>query len=293
MKRLLSCTRHCIPNGAAPFICLHTIYRLRDKKQCEIFVFLYTFRKKVCTFSVTFNTIYMGVGTFFLQMLYLSRLFRKGGCFMRKRVKYLLACTFAIALLLGLMPLAQAEPITCEILSFRFTLDGQCKHAMIDNESSPGIITIVVPGGADIKTQMLTPEIELPLGASILPPANEPQDFSKLVRYTVSIWDREQPVTREYIVRVMESKPATARVVSGFSINGVQGIVNEFNKTILVALDKNTDFTNLTPAITHYGVSISPSASEAMDFSSPVRYTIVMENGAMETYTVVVTADTE
>lgn len=212
---------------------------------------------------------------------------------MKKRVKYLSVLALAVVLLVCLMPLAQAEPIECEILSFRFTFKGQSKLAMIDNESQPGVITIVAPYGTDIKTQLLTPEIELPLGASILPPANEPQDFSKLVHYTVSIWDREQqqPVTREYVVRVMESKPVGNQVMKSFSINGVQGVINEFNKTILVELAEGTNVKSLAPVIEHNGVSIAPFSGAAMDFTSPVVYTVEMENGVTEAYTATVTTE--
>lgn len=181
----------------------------------------------------------------------------------------------------------------CEILSFSFTFGGQRKYAKIDNEGNPGIITIVAPEGTDLRTQALTPQIELPLGASIYPPADEPQDFSMLVRYTVSIWASGVPVTKEYLVRVAESKAAYTPVIQSFSINGQAGVVNELNKTILVELPAGANLRALAPEIAHTGTGIQPPAGEPRDFTQPVVYEITMQNGRTHRYTVHIYVMTE
>lgn len=205
---------------------------------------------------------------------------------MKLRIRNLVLLAVAFTMMLGLTPLASADPVECEILTFSFAASGQTKHAMIDNSGEPGLITIVAPDGVDLKNQKLVPQITLPLGASINPPASEPQDFSQLVRYTVSIWDAEQPQTKEYLVRVTQGKHEAKRAINSFTLGGYEGIVNELNKTILVDVPVGFDISALAPAISHNGESILPAVDAKQDFAQPVSYEITMANGSKETYTV-------
>lgn len=207
---------------------------------------------------------------------------------MKMRVRNVLLLAVAFAMMLGLTPLASADPVECEILAFSFAFQGLTKHATIDHSEETGIITIIAPEGMDLKAQALVPQIELPLGASISPPASEPQDFSQIVRYTVSVWDAQAPQTREYLVRVSQGKTTAPRVITGFSLNGYEGIVNELNKTILVDVPAGTDISAMHPAVTHNGAAIAPHTAYAQDFSKPVTYTITMRDGSEEAYTVLV-----
>lgn len=212
---------------------------------------------------------------------------------MHVHIRNILLIAIALTFTLSLVPMAQAEPVECEILSFSFTFGGQRKYAKIDNEGNPGIITIVAPEGTDLRTQALTPQIELPLGAVIDPLADEPQDFSMLVRYTVSILACEKPVTKEYIVRVAESKAAYTPVIQSFAVDGHEGVVNELNKTILLELPAGTNLRALAPKIAHSGADIQPPANAKQDFTQPVTYEIAMENGRVHRYTVHIHVTTE
>lgn len=207
---------------------------------------------------------------------------------MKRRIRNLALLAVAFTMMLGLTPLASADPVECEMLAFSLTASGQTKHAVIDNAAEPGLVTIVAPDGVDLKTQKLIPEITLPLGASVSPPAGEPQDFSQLVRYTVSIWDSEQPQSREYLVRVTPGKSETKRALNSFSLLGCEGIVNELNKTILVDVPAGTDLSAAAPVISHNGESIFPAPETKQDFAVPVSYTVTLANGEKETYTVLV-----
>ena len=60
--------------------------------------------------------------------------------------------------------------------------------------------------------------------------------------------------------------------------------------TITLTVPYGTDMENLTPAITHTGVSVSPPAGVPNDFSEPnVEYTVTAANGSTKTYRVTVT----
>lgn len=205
---------------------------------------------------------------------------------MKRQIRNLVLLAVAFTMMLGLTPIASADPVECEMLAFSLAASGQTKHALIDHSDTPGLVTIVAPDGVDLKTQKLVPEITLPLGASISPPASEPQDFSQLVRYTVSIWDAETPQTREYLVRVTPGKSETKKVLNSFSIKGCTGIVNELNKTILVDVPTGTDISAVAPSISFNGEGITPAPEVKQDFAQPVAYEITMANGEKETYTV-------
>ena len=56
---------------------------------------------------------------------------------------------------------------------------------------------------------------------------------------------------------------------------------------ITVTLPNGTDLTSLAPVITISGAkSISPASGATVDLSSPVTYTLTLEDGTTKTYTV-------
>ena len=82
---------------------------------------------------------------------------------------------------------------------------------------------------------------------------------------------------------------STAKEITAFSLptNPVaNGIINETAKTINVTVPYGTNVTCLTPTVTHTGVSYTPT--EAINFSSPVTYTVTAEDGSTQNYIVTV-----
>ena len=77
---------------------------------------------------------------------------------------------------------------------------------------------------------------------------------------------------------------SSAKDIASFRLNGVDGAISGSN--ITVVLPTGTDVTNLTPAITHTGVSISPTGPQ--DFMTPVTYTVSAQDGSTRDYTVTV-----
>ena len=81
-------------------------------------------------------------------------------------------------------------------------------------------------------------------------------------------------------------------VVSGitaFSIDGVQGIVDNAANTISVVMPYGTDVTKLIPIISGNNIaSISPVSGEMVNFTNSVRYTVTLTDGTVKYYTVTV-----
>ena len=139
-------------------------------------------------------------------------------------------------------------------------------------------IEITVPHGTDVTS--LEPII-VHTGVSISPTG--PQDFSSEVTYTVIAADGSEQVYR-VSVTVAESGTKAITALSFPALNNVNGVIDETTHTITITVPHGTDVTSLTPAITHTGASISPTA--AQDFSSPVSYTVRAADGSRQVYRV-------
>ena len=89
-----------------------------------------------------------------------------------------------------------------------------------------------------------------------------------------------------------ETAATTSTGITGFSINGVAGAVNNTTNTITITMPRGTDVTKLTPVIATNGVkSLTPGSGETVDFTNSVTYTAAMEDGSSKTYTVTVYVD--
>ena len=89
-----------------------------------------------------------------------------------------------------------------------------------------------------------------------------------------------------------ETAATTSTGITGFSINGVAGAVNNTTNTITITMPRGTDVTKLTPVIATNGVkSLTPGSGETVDFTNAVTYTAAMEDGNSKTYTVTVYVD--
>jgi hypothetical protein len=88
---------------------------------------------------------------------------------------------------------------------------------------------------------------------------------------------------------------ATAKALTGYSLAGVAGVINEAGKTISVTLPSGTAVTALIATFTTSGASVKiggtvqASATTANNFTSPVAYIVSDANALTATYTVNVT----
>ena len=89
--------------------------------------------------------------------------------------------------------------------------------------------------------------------------------------------------------------PASSlKAITSFSLEGVDGTINEAAKTISVSLPYDTEVKNLvatfatTGASVRVGATTQISGTSANDFTNPVVYTVTAANGTTQDYTVVV-----
>jgi hypothetical protein len=159
-----------------------------------------------------------------------------------------------------------------------FTLAGQ---AATINEGA-GTIAVTVPYGTDITS--IAPVITH-TGASVDPADNVAQDFTSPVVYTVTA---ANGTTKNYTVTVSVAS-STAKAITGFTLAGQTGTIDEAAGTIRVTVPDGTAITSIAPAITYTGAGIDPAIGVPQDFLGPVVYTVTAANGTTKNYTVTVT----
>ncbi len=176
-----------------------------------------------------------------------------------------------------------------EITAFSFAEDAEV--AVIDSENAT--VTSVVSYQTE-SLNGLVPTIAISDYATIAPASGVAQDFTGPVTYTVTAEDGT--TTKEWTVNV--SKVATAssaKDILSFSFSGQQGesVINPENHTVLAYAAWNYDFANnITPTITvSPQATIYPVSDSAINFATPVTYTVTAEDESTQEWTVTIIND--
>jgi hypothetical protein len=166
-----------------------------------------------------------------------------------------------------------AVMISCEKDSTPLDLDKPVKitefkigdrQGIIDNENARVLVTL--PAGT-LDITALTPQVSVSEGAKVEPASGTTVDFTDSVAYRVYNGN----VYQNYWVRVEVLKAA----ITGFTINGTEGLIDDVAHTIDVPLPLDTDLTNLVPHIEVTPEStVVPASGVAQDFTNPVTYTV-------------------
>ena len=131
-------------------------------------------------------------------------------------------------------------------------------------------------------------------GSKLSPASGIAVDFSNPVTYTVTAQNKS---TREYtvIVTVEPEILSTEKSLTSFSFQKADNptLAEDISATIsgqLIActLPAGTSLTALKPTIGHTGNIVNPASGTANNFTSPVTYTIIAEDGSQADYTVTV-----
>lgn len=180
------------------------------------------------------------------------------------------------------------EPATKLITSFSFSFANNNSfltkdaYGVIRNDS----VVVGLPEGTVITTLKATFTFK---GISIDPDPAEARDYSTPVRYTVTGSDG---TIKTYLVVIKFL--STAKNITSFIFKSadnpsvskdVVGIIG--NDTIKMVFTSVLDLTSFTPTIVHTGKKIYPADEIAVNFSKPVTYGVVAEDGSAKYYTVI------
>lgn len=134
-----------------------------------------------------------------------------------------------------------------------------------------------VPYGTDLT--ILVPTLGVSTGATISPASDVATDFSSSVTYTVTAQDGIS--TQDWVVSI-QVLPNTAAEITSFDIPELATPVTIDNllSTVDGMVPYGTVLTALVPTIeVSTGATINPPSGTANDFSSPVTYTVMAEDG--------------
>ena len=155
----------------------------------------------------------------------------------------------------------------------------------VDEDSK--IVVLDFPAGTDVSH--LTPNIIVSTYATIEPESGVPQDFTNPVYYKVTAMNG---TTTQYMVEAVVHDADNEKSILSFTIDGVEGDINEIAKTVSLVMPGGTDVTELVPTIVvSEGATVNPASGEAQDFTHPVTYTVTAQNGTTAEYTVSVVVE--
>lgn len=161
-----------------------------------------------------------------------------------------------------------------EILSF--SISEQTGPATIDNVFH----TVIVEASYGTDLSSITPIIGLAPGASINPGSGIPTDLTSPKIYTVTAQDG---ITKQdYIIVAMTSPVSTETDILSFVMTEEVGpaIIDELWHTVSIEVPYGTDVTALTPTILISDrATILPGNGVAGDFTAPLTYTVLAEDG--------------
>ena len=185
-----------------------------------------------------------------------------------------------------------------EITSFRVQAVGEWYNGVVDNAKS----TITVTGVDDSKltsTKLVT-DIEF-TGKTCSPTSGIAVDFANAATFTLG--GDNDLASRTYTVTVLNKsgQPISAKggggndtlatstaKITGFSVLGVDGVIDQSAGTITVKLPVGTNVTAVAPVVTvPAGAVVSPVSGEVVNLTSPLTYTVTL-GAESKSYTVTV-----
>lgn len=185
-----------------------------------------------------------------------------------------------------------------EITSFRVQAASEWYNGVIDNAKS----TITVTGVDDSKltsTKLVT-DIEF-TGKTCSPTSGIAVDFANAATFTLG--GDNDLASRTYTVTVLNKSgqpisakggggndtPATSTAkITGFSVLGVDGVIDQSAGIITVTLPVGTNVTAVAPVVTvPAGAVVSPVSGEVVNLTSPLTYTVTL-GAESKSYTVTV-----
>ena len=141
-------------------------------------------------------------------------------------------------------------------------------------------------GAGDTITVIATPDagMQLVAGSLTYTLAVAGGETKKIDNFTFTMPAGDVSLTCKW-----ETKSTTVDGITGFSINGVSGTINQTNGTISVVMPYGTDVSKLVPVISGNNITdMTPGSGVMQDFSKPVTYTVTLTDGTVKTYTATV-----
>ena len=194
-----------------------------------------------------------------------------------------------LAIMLGMNACdVEKEPYIAGADNEKFLLKFEIDTVVGTIDEDAKVVVLDFPAGTDVSH--LTPTIVVSTYATVEPESGVAQDFTNPVYYTVTAMNG---TTAQYEVTAVVHDAENEKSILSFTIDGVEGEINEIAKTVTLVMPVGTDVTSLVPTIeVSEGATVNPASGEAQDFTRPVTYTVTAQNGTTADYTVMVQVET-
>jgi hypothetical protein len=152
-------------------------------------------------------------------------------------------------------------------------------------------VAVTLPNGSNVTAlvaSFATSGSSVKVGATTQVSGATVNNFSAPVAYTVTAADGS---TATYSVTVSVA-PVSAKALTGYSLAGVPGVIDETAKTVSLTLPAGTNVTALVATFSSTGASVKvgattqTSGSTANNFTAPVAYTVTAADSSTAVYTV-------
>lgn len=173
-----------------------------------------------------------------------------------------------------------------EITSFKVKANGTWYEGVIDNIYDS--ITVSGVDDSGLASTKLETDITF-TGKTCQPTSGTAVDFGSAATFTLS--GDNTLAGRTYTVTVTNKSgqpirssggdtptpPSASAQITGFSVLGVEGVIDQTLGTIVVTLPNGTDVTAVAPVVSvPYGCIVSPGSGEVVNLTLPVVYTVTL-----------------
>jgi len=169
-----------------------------------------------------------------------------------------------------------------------------------------GTVNIEVAYGTDLNGLVATFELTSGATADVSGTAQTsgvtPNDFTEGVALTYTVTSEDGSTTQDWDVTVTIADASSDKDIIDFNLPNQLGdeTISTFNQTVDVTVASGTDVSNLIAdfilsdyATANISGTTQTSGSTANDFTNPVIYTVVAQDGSEQDWTVTVTVSTE
>lgn len=198
---------------------------------------------------------------------------------------------------------SESQPIDLVIYNSEYELETAYKVTVTAKVSAENDILSYKIGDAVgvINGNDIAIEIPYATNLAVTEPEIEVSEFASVTakpavlqvgenRYTVTAANGD---TKEYTVTITRTAAASGCSILSFKYGGYAATINEAGGTITLAVPKGSLMTFVPTITLSEFATISPSATEAQDFSQPVEYVVTAQDGSFSSYTVTVTLSDE
>jgi eukaryotic-like serine/threonine-protein kinase len=200
-------------------------------------------------------------------------------------------CLLILALFLSVLSCRKSKPQSASKVITSFVFKAVLNTGLLTKDVAGSIVndSIILAVPEHVPLVNVTPTITH-TGQSVTPNSNVARDFSNPVRYTVTAADGSK---RTYLAVVRVLSSAKEIISFGFKVSDNQGVLESDvdgivdGDTIKVTVNAFS-ISNLLPAITYNGASITPSTTWRSNFINAVEYTVTAEDGSTRKYTVII-----